>query len=121
MWSAVLPRTLQVLLLQATGTPLSSIIGARRLEIFILVGYGMCRKRKLFSRHHPTGVPDAHLRRGFSMMRGGRMTTVSLVFDAYQARWMRERQTFHVDEHREDCRTVPCACLFQWVAMAWMP
>ena len=33
---------------------------------------------------------DAHLRRGFSMMRGGRLTTVSLVFDAYQARWMRD-------------------------------
>jgi predicted DNA-binding transcriptional regulator YafY len=50
----------------------------------------------------PDWSADAHLRRGFSMMRGGRMTTVSLVFDAYQARWMRERQTFHVDEHRED-------------------
>jgi predicted DNA-binding transcriptional regulator YafY len=44
----------------------------------------------------------AHLRRGFFMTRGGRMTTVSLVFDAYQARWIRERQTFHVDEQRED-------------------
>jgi len=50
----------------------------------------------------PDWSADAHLRRGFSMMRGGRLTTVSLVFDAYQARWMRERQTFHVDEQRED-------------------
>ena len=50
----------------------------------------------------PDWSADAHLRRGFSMMRGGRMTTVSLVFDAYQARWMRERQTFHVAEHRKD-------------------
>jgi predicted DNA-binding transcriptional regulator YafY len=45
---------------------------------------------------------DAYLRRGFFMMRGGRLTTVGIVFDAYQARWMRERQTFHVDEQRED-------------------
>lgn len=44
----------------------------------------------------------AHMRRGFFMMRGGRLTTVSLVFDAYQARWIRERQTFHVDEQREE-------------------
>ena len=39
--------------------------------------------------------PADYLRRGFGMMRGGRLTTVSLVFDAYQARWMRERGTFH--------------------------
>jgi predicted DNA-binding transcriptional regulator YafY len=45
---------------------------------------------------------DAHLRRGFFMTRGGRLTTVSIVFDAYQARWIRERQTFHVDEQREE-------------------
>jgi predicted DNA-binding transcriptional regulator YafY len=46
--------------------------------------------------------PNNYLRRGFHMMRGGRTTTVSLVFDSYQARWMRERQTFHPDERRED-------------------
>jgi predicted DNA-binding transcriptional regulator YafY len=46
--------------------------------------------------------PGEYLRRGFHMMRGGRSTTVSLVFDPYQARWMRERQTFHPDEQRED-------------------
>jgi predicted DNA-binding transcriptional regulator YafY len=45
---------------------------------------------------------DDYLRRGFYMMRGGRTTIVSLVFDSYQARWMRERQTFHPDERRED-------------------
>jgi predicted DNA-binding transcriptional regulator YafY len=45
---------------------------------------------------------DSYLRRGFHMMRGGRTTTVSVVFDAYQARWMRERHTFHPDERRED-------------------
>jgi predicted DNA-binding transcriptional regulator YafY len=46
--------------------------------------------------------PGEYLRRGFHMIRGGRSTTVSLVFDSYQARWMRERQTFHPDEQRED-------------------
>ncbi len=50
----------------------------------------------------PDWNADDHLRRGFSMVRGGRLTTVSLVFDAYQARWIRERHTFHVDEKRED-------------------
>jgi predicted DNA-binding transcriptional regulator YafY len=50
----------------------------------------------------PDWNADAYLRRGFFMMRGGRLTTVSLVFDAYQARWIRERHTFHVDEQRED-------------------
>jgi len=45
---------------------------------------------------------EAYLRRGFHMMRGGRSTTVSLIFDSYQARWMRERQTFHPEEQRED-------------------
>jgi predicted DNA-binding transcriptional regulator YafY len=43
-----------------------------------------------------------YLRKGFYMMRGGRRTKVSIVFDAYQARWMRERQPFHMDEHREE-------------------
>jgi predicted DNA-binding transcriptional regulator YafY len=50
----------------------------------------------------PNWNAEAHLRRGFFMMRGGRLTTVSLVFDAYQARWIRERHTFHVDEQRKD-------------------
>lgn len=45
---------------------------------------------------------DAYLRRGFFMMRGGRLTEVRMLFDAYQARWMRERQTFHPDERREE-------------------
>jgi len=45
---------------------------------------------------------DNYLRRGFYMMRGGRLTTVSIVFDAYQAQWIRERHTFHPDEQRED-------------------
>ncbi|MGH9941544.1 MAG: helix-turn-helix transcriptional regulator [Pyrinomonadaceae bacterium] len=45
---------------------------------------------------------DEYLRRGFQMMRGGRLTTVSLVFDAYQSRWMKERGSFHPDERREE-------------------
>lgn len=45
---------------------------------------------------------DDYLRRGFSMTRGGRLTTVSIVFDSYQAQWMRERRRFHPDETREE-------------------
>jgi predicted DNA-binding transcriptional regulator YafY len=45
---------------------------------------------------------DDYLRRGFFMKRGGRITTVSIVFDSYQARWMKERIAFHPDERRED-------------------
>ncbi len=45
---------------------------------------------------------DDYLRRGFFMMRGGRSTTVQIVFDSYQARWMKERIAFHRDEQRED-------------------
>jgi len=45
---------------------------------------------------------DNYLRRGFQMILGGRLTTVSIIFDSYQARWMRERATFHPDEQRED-------------------
>lgn len=45
---------------------------------------------------------DDYLRRGFYMMRGGRITTVQIIFDSYQARWMKERIAFHPDEQRED-------------------
>jgi predicted DNA-binding transcriptional regulator YafY len=45
---------------------------------------------------------EHYLRSGFYMMRGGRNVTVSLVFDAYQARWMKERIAFHPDERRQD-------------------
>src|ERR1051326_283869 len=45
---------------------------------------------------------DEYQRRGFYMMRGGRAASVRIVFDPYQARWMRERQTFHPDERREE-------------------
>ncbi len=45
---------------------------------------------------------EEYLRRGFYMMRGGRLTTVQIIFDSYQARWMKERIAFHPDERRED-------------------
>lgn len=45
---------------------------------------------------------DEYLRRGFSMTRGGRLCRVSILFDRYQAQWMRERQKFHPDELREE-------------------
>lgn len=45
---------------------------------------------------------DDYLRRGFSMTRGGRLCSVWIRFDAYQAQWMRERQKFHPDEIREE-------------------
>src|SRR5205085_1331860 len=38
---------------------------------------------------------DDYIHRGFFMMRGGRITTVAIVFDSYQARWMKERIAFH--------------------------
>jgi len=46
--------------------------------------------------------PDEYLRRGFFMMRGGRLVTVEIHFDSYQAQWIRERQFFHPDEQREE-------------------
>lgn len=43
-----------------------------------------------------------HLRSGFFMMRGGKLTTVEVVFDSYQSQWIRERMNFHPDETREE-------------------
>lgn len=45
---------------------------------------------------------DAYLGAGFSMTRGGRLTTVTILFDAYQAQWIRERKHFHPSETREE-------------------
>lgn len=45
---------------------------------------------------------EEYLRRGFQMMRGGRLTTVSISFDRYQAQWIRERKYFHPDEQRKN-------------------
>ena len=60
------------------------------------------RETDSFFTPPPGWNADDHLSRGFFMMRGGRLTTVSLVFDGYQARWIRERRTFHVNEQREE-------------------
>ena len=45
---------------------------------------------------------DEYLCQGFSMMRGGKQTEVSIHFDDYQAQWIRERGAFHPQEMRED-------------------
>jgi proteasome accessory factor B len=45
---------------------------------------------------------EDYLNRGFSMMRGGNLTTVKILFDSYQAQWIREREAFHRGEHREE-------------------
>ncbi len=45
---------------------------------------------------------DEYLKRGFLMVRGGRLTQVSIVFDSYQSQWMRERRMFHAEETREE-------------------
>ena len=45
---------------------------------------------------------EEYLKTGFYMMRGGKLVTVEIHFDSYQAQWIRERQFFHPDERRED-------------------
>ena len=45
---------------------------------------------------------EEYLKTGFYMMRGGRLVTVEIHFDEFQAQWIRERQFFHPDEQRED-------------------
>lgn len=45
---------------------------------------------------------ENYLKKGFFMMRGGRLTTVEILFDAYQAQWIRERHYFHPEEVREE-------------------
>jgi len=44
----------------------------------------------------------AYLDSGFGMMRGREPFQVEIVFDEYQARWIRERKTFHPTEEREE-------------------
>jgi predicted DNA-binding transcriptional regulator YafY len=45
---------------------------------------------------------DEYFRAGFSMMRGGEIVTVKLVFDEYQSRWLRAQSKRHPDEQREE-------------------
>ncbi len=54
-----------------------------------------------FERRNDWHVED-YMARGFSMMRGGRLTTVEIVFDSYQSQWIRERRAFHPEEEREE-------------------
>lgn len=54
-----------------------------------------------FERQKGWNAED-YLKKGFFMMRGGRLTTVEILFDAYQAQWIRERATFHPEEQRAD-------------------
>jgi predicted DNA-binding transcriptional regulator YafY len=43
-----------------------------------------------------------YLSKGFLMTRGGKLTQVEIVFDAYQSQWIRERGKFHPLEKREE-------------------
>lgn len=45
---------------------------------------------------------ESYLNTGFGMIRGYQPYTVELLFDEYQARWMRERGKFHPTEAREE-------------------
>ena len=49
----------------------------------------------------PDWNPQEYLQRGFGMFRGGAPVTVVVDFDAYQARYARER-SYHTTQHRED-------------------
>lgn len=44
---------------------------------------------------------EAYLDQGFGMIRGREPIQVEILFDEYQARWMRERTKFHPTEERE--------------------
>ena len=45
---------------------------------------------------------EDYLRKGFNMVRGGKLTMVEIWFDPYQAQWIRKRKHFHTDEQREE-------------------
>jgi predicted DNA-binding transcriptional regulator YafY len=45
---------------------------------------------------------SAYLDSGFGMMRGREPFQVEIIFDEYQARWMRERKNYHPTEQREE-------------------
>lgn len=45
---------------------------------------------------------EAYLKKGFNMMRGGKLTAVEIWFDSYQAQWIRKRKFFNADEKREE-------------------
>ncbi|MCG3144747.1 MAG: hypothetical protein HONDAALG_02220 [Gammaproteobacteria bacterium] len=45
---------------------------------------------------------DEYLNSGFGMIRGSSLHEVEILFDEYQARWIRERDQFHPAEEREE-------------------
>ncbi|HMO82375.1 MAG TPA: WYL domain-containing protein [Pyrinomonadaceae bacterium] len=45
---------------------------------------------------------NKYLADGFQMTRGGRPVSVEIVFDSFQAQWIRERRNFHPNEEREE-------------------
>ncbi|MGH9754092.1 MAG: helix-turn-helix transcriptional regulator [Blastocatellia bacterium] len=47
-------------------------------------------------------ILEEYLNQGFGMIRGREPINVEIIFDEYQARWMRERTPFHSTEERED-------------------
>jgi len=47
-------------------------------------------------------ILEEYLDQGFGMIRGREPIHVEIIFDEYQARWMRERTKFHSTEERED-------------------
>ncbi len=47
-------------------------------------------------------ILEDYLDQGFGMIRGREPIHVEIIFDEYQARWMRERTKFHSTEERED-------------------
>ncbi|HXF42668.1 MAG TPA: WYL domain-containing transcriptional regulator [Pyrinomonadaceae bacterium] len=53
-------------------------------------------------QRQPDFDPENYLRRGFGMMRGGKLTTVVIEIDAYRAQWLKERGPMHPDEVREE-------------------
>lgn len=45
---------------------------------------------------------EKYIKDSFGMYHGGKPAEVEIVFDAYQSKWMRERNFFHPNETRED-------------------
>ncbi len=66
---------------------------------------GRIRSYRLTEDHftiRPDFNREAYLKSGFEMFRGGKEYVVEIEFDAYQARWIRERKKWHDSEERED-------------------
>jgi predicted DNA-binding transcriptional regulator YafY len=66
---------------------------------------GRIRELEVTDEHFewPAGFDlEDYLNSGFGMFRGGQAVEVEIVFDEYQARWIRERGKFHPTEEREE-------------------